>query len=121
MKNEGVRDRERDACKDKYCFLRFCVWNMDIKILIGQIFTSVKILLFGGVLIKNRMLDCHIQTRWDIKMLKLPKQCGNICRSSRIMNQGQQNISSKVKRYWIFLFVCLSKQVRNGTILIGSF
>ena len=42
------RGRGRDACKDAIVFFVFYVQNMDVKIVIGQIFASVKILLFGG-------------------------------------------------------------------------
>ena len=41
--------RERDTCKDAIVFFIFYVQDMGVKILIGQIFIAVKILLLGGV------------------------------------------------------------------------
>ena len=40
----------RDASKDAIVFFVFYAPDMDVKILIGQICVSVKILLFGGIL-----------------------------------------------------------------------
>ena len=83
------QEAEEGAHKDPIVFYVFYVQNRDVKILIAQIFVSVKILLFGGYLIRNRMCDCHVQTQWDIKILKLSKQCGIIRCTGGIMNQGK--------------------------------
>ena len=70
------QEAEGGAHKDPIVFYVFYVQNRDVKILIAQIFVSVKILLFGGVLDKkqNVRLSCTnsvgyknfkiIQTMW---------------------------------------------------------
>ena len=98
----GLQGKER--LQGYFCSLRFYVQNMDVKILISQIFTSVKILLFGGVsdLIKNTTRNCHVWTRRDIKILKLSWQCGSIRRSGSIRSTK----CVLAKRNILDIFVC---------------
>ena len=44
-----TREKEGEACQDTIVFFIFYVQNVDVKILIGQIFVSVKALLFSGI------------------------------------------------------------------------